>query len=243
MKYRKHFIPIESNPTLFTSLAHTLGVSPTLEFHDALSLSSPELIALVPRPALALILAFPTTQAYEDAIAAQDCNLPDHAAFADDEPVMWFKQTINNACGLYALFHAVANSTARDTISPDSHLDHLLKACSPLPPDLRAPILEDDTYLEKAYAAVARQGDSAVPESPEAEVEFHYVCFVKSHKNGHLDLMDGDRNGPIDMGLLAAENDDVLVETALESVRSFVELAAKDSGFSLLALAPVYPVD
>ena len=104
-------------------------------------------------------------------------------------------------------------------------------------------MLEDDADLEEAYAAVARQGDSAVPESPEAEVEFHYVCFVKSHKDRQLYLMDGDRKGPIDLGLLVAEDDDVLAETALKSVRSFVELAAKDSGFSLLALAPVYSVD
>lgn len=30
--------------------------------------------------------------------------------------VVWYKQTINNACGLYAILHAVCNGDARDSI-------------------------------------------------------------------------------------------------------------------------------
>ena len=38
MIYKKHFILLESNPDLFTQLAHQLGVSTELSFHDIWSL-------------------------------------------------------------------------------------------------------------------------------------------------------------------------------------------------------------
>ena len=35
----------------------------------------------------------------------------------EEEPVIWFRQTINNACGLYAILHAISNGEARKYIS------------------------------------------------------------------------------------------------------------------------------
>ncbi len=105
-QYQKHFIPLESNPDVFTQLTHELGVSPTLRFQDVLTLDEP---ALFPRPALALILIFPTSETYETQISKEEAT--------DEEDVVWFKQTINNACGLYAILHAVCNGDARNFIS------------------------------------------------------------------------------------------------------------------------------
>lgn len=34
----------------------------------------------------------------------------------EGERVMWFRQTINNACGLYAILHAISNGEARNYI-------------------------------------------------------------------------------------------------------------------------------
>lgn len=34
----------------------------------------------------------------------------------EEEPVMWFRQSINNACGLYAILHAISNGEARNHI-------------------------------------------------------------------------------------------------------------------------------
>jgi ubiquitin carboxyl-terminal hydrolase L3 len=80
------------------------------------------------------------------------------------------------------------------------------------------------------------QGDSNVPDSAEDEVDFHYVCFVKSHKNGHLFQMDGDRKGPIDRGILSGP-EDVLAEGGLSFVREFIEReSGRNPSFSLLAL-------
>jgi ubiquitin carboxyl-terminal hydrolase L3 len=116
MAYRKHYIPLESNPVLFTQLIHQIGVSPILAFHDVLSIDDSELLAISPRPALALVLAFPTSSDYEKNLEEQGRLIPDHYETAEGENVMWYKQTINNACGLYAILHAVSNGDARDFI-------------------------------------------------------------------------------------------------------------------------------
>lgn len=114
--YQKHFIPLESNPDLFTELAHSLGLSADWAFHDVLSLDDAELLALVPRPALALILVFPTSVEYEAYIAQDDVDRQDYAGVGDDETAMWYRQTINNACGLYAILHALSNGGGRSQI-------------------------------------------------------------------------------------------------------------------------------
>lgn len=112
--YRKHFIPLESNPELFTELIHKLGLSKSLEFQDVLSLDDPDLLAFLPRPAYALILVFPTTELYEKRVHDEDSLLEMIDGDLPDGDVLFFKQTINNACGLYAILHAVCNGEVRD---------------------------------------------------------------------------------------------------------------------------------
>ena len=45
--YHKHFIPLESNPELFTQLMHQLGGGPSLTFQDISSLDDPSLLAFI----------------------------------------------------------------------------------------------------------------------------------------------------------------------------------------------------
>lgn len=116
-------------------------------------------------------------------------------------------------------------------------MDRLIQQCTPLNPEQSAAILEGDAELEAAYAAVATRGDSAVPGNAEDEVDFHYVCFVKSQRDGHLYELDGDRKGPVDWGVLG-EDDDVMSERGRAVVAEFVRRTGCDSGFSLLVLAP-----
>jgi ubiquitin carboxyl-terminal hydrolase L3 len=113
---RKHFIPLESNPDVFTELVHKLGVSEALEFYDVFSIDEPELLAFIPRPTLALVLVFPTTKAYEKRCAEEEAKAGPYDGHGEDEPVIFYKQTIHNACGLYAMLHAVSNGQARNHI-------------------------------------------------------------------------------------------------------------------------------
>lgn len=119
--YSKHFIPLESNPDVFNQLIHQLGVSSVLRFHDVWSLSEPEILAIIPRPVLALVIVFSTPHQYEDILAEENEMAPEYTKTGEEEDVMWFKQTINNACGLYGILHAVANGCARDFVGMFSY--------------------------------------------------------------------------------------------------------------------------
>ena len=238
-KRNKRFIPLEANPEVMTSLVHNLGLSSTLSFHDVFSIDDPDLLAFIPRPAHALLLVFPVSDTYEKFRHAEDAEKPEYTGSGEDEDVIWYKQTIGNACGLIGLLHGVSNGQARTYIQSGTDLDDLVKRAVTLEPKARAELLEDTEALETASQAAATSGDSAVPDANDS-VDLHYVCFVKG-KNGHLWEMDGRRKGPLDRGELAAE-DDVLSEAALnKGVRAFLKREEEAGGgelrFSLITLA------
>lgn len=99
-----------------TSLVHKLGLSSGLQWHDVFSLDDPSLLAFVPRPAHALLLVFPVSKAYEASREAEDSSISDYTGSGPEEEVLWFKQTIGNACGLMGLLHATINGASRELI-------------------------------------------------------------------------------------------------------------------------------
>lgn len=99
-----------------STLIHSLGLSDSLTFHDVYSLDDPSLLAFIPRPVYALLLVFPVSKAYESSRLAEDEPLPVYEGSGPDEEVLWFKQTIRNACGMMGLLHIACNGGARDLI-------------------------------------------------------------------------------------------------------------------------------
>lgn len=222
-----------------SSLIHKLGVSESLSFSDVYSIDDPDLLAFVPRPAHALLLVFPVSDTYEKFRRQEDADKPDYEGSGSDEQVVWYKQTIGNACGLIGLLHGVSNGPARALIHPESSLATLLEEAIPLKPSQRADLLYESHALEAAHQSAASGGDTSAPAADD-NVDLHYVCFVKS-ENGHLWEMDGRRRGPLDRGQLSAD-EDVLSEHALNlGVRSFLKREESAGGgdlrFSLIALA------
>ncbi|KAH6639560.1 ubiquitin carboxyl-terminal hydrolase [Boeremia exigua] len=234
-KYYKHFIPLESNPVVFTELIHRLGTTPSLCFQDVLSLDDIDLLGFISRPVHAMVLVFPTTKAYERRVEVEDGEVRDVLDGDNVEDVVFFRQTINNACGLYAVLHAVCNGAARTSIEPESLIDRLLEKCLPLPPRERALALGDDEELERVYAEVALEGDTEAPSNAEDEVDFHYIAFVRSHINGHLYQLDGDRKRPLKLALLE-DREDLLSEKCLTVIRSMMSADGDSLNFSLMAL-------
>jgi hypothetical protein len=126
--YTKAFLPLESNPEIFTSLAHNLGLSPTLEFTEVYDLDDD-----VSGEVLAYVLAFPTDEGYDERNDQDDEREIEDGSKefgskerdvrggvkgeSNGEGVLWLRQTIHNACGLYALLHATCNGEARKYIS------------------------------------------------------------------------------------------------------------------------------
>ena len=99
-----------------SALVHKLGLSEKLAFHDVFSIDDPDLLAFVPRPAHALLLIFPVSDTYEKFRVQEDSSKPQYEGSGPDEEVVWYKQTIGNACGLIGLLHGVSNGAARSHI-------------------------------------------------------------------------------------------------------------------------------
>lgn len=223
-----------------SSLLYKLGLSNLLAFHDVYSIDDPDLLAFVPRPAHALLLVFPVSITYEQFRMREDADKDEYNACGPEEDVVWFKQTIGNACGLIGLLHGVSNGPARSFITSDSSLAKLISDAIPLKPTERADLLYESQDLETAHQSAAAGGDTSAPPADEG-VDLHYVCFVKSSKTNRLWEMDGRRKGPLDRGQLGLD-EDVLSEKALDlGVRSFLRREAEAGGgdlrFSLIALS------
>lgn len=199
------------------------------------SIDDAELLSLIPRPVHALIFISPADVYHRvRANDAGDKQLK-YDGSGDDEPVVWFKQTIGHACGLIALLHSVCNGSAKAFIKPDSTLDKILKKATPLKPLPRAEVLYDSDALEEAHMAMAFKGDSVAPLAAEPN-GYHFISFVTG-QDGHLYELEGGWNGPIDRGQLA-DGESVLDEKALDAgIRRFVKAAEGNMEFSMIALA------
>ena len=230
---------IENNPVVFSKLSTALGVEPTLEFHDIYSIDDPDLLSYIPRPVYAVLFTCPG-HVYKRARDVENAEMAEYGGAGDEEPVVWFRQTIGNACGLIAWLHGVSNGEAKKFIIPGSALDQLLKQVIPLFPAERAEVLYKSQELEDAHGAAAKLGDT--PPTAEHNVGNHYICFVKAD-DGHLWELNGGMKGPVDRGALT-EHEDALSERALQlGVRSFMRHAgSQDLEFSMVAVAPVLPV-
>lgn len=111
---------MEANPTVFNTLSSSLTLSKKLTFHDVYSLDDTDLLSFIPRPALALILIFPaSSHEFEDWFKKDEENRHEFVNPNDGNcpsDIIWFKQTIGNACGLYGILHALCSGGARESM-------------------------------------------------------------------------------------------------------------------------------
>jgi hypothetical protein len=178
----------------------------------------------------ALIFLYP-----EDALESINDAPNEYDGSGPDEPVIWIRQTLGNVCGFMALTHSILNSEARNHIIPGSFLDKFQQDAVPLKPVERAELLYNSAELEQLYKEAAQTGDSRAPDAEEP-VDYAFAGFVKG-KDGHLYQMEGWKKGPIDRGVLAA-NEDLFSPKALElGPLQIINLAKASEGrFSCVAL-------
>lgn len=225
-----------------TKLAHQLGLSSALAFHDIYSLTDPDLVALVPRPANALLFTFPDTETSIPHRRQQKATDAVYEGSGPDEPVIWYPQYVRNACGLMGLLHCTVNNPAADLIEKGSDLDLFRQATIPLKPKDRGEFIHDSEVLEKAHAAAAQAGDTVAP-ALGGDPGHAFIAFVKG-RDGHLYELDGGRGGPVDLGVLQ-EEEDVLSENALNlGPLQYVKREESGGGgtmaFSCTVLAPSF---
>ncbi|KAK4659510.1 hypothetical protein QC762_110850 [Podospora pseudocomata] len=242
---KKYFTMLENHPEVFTTLAHTLGLPPSITFHDIYSFSPPSL-AHIPRPCLALIAIIPLTPSWALDRQSEDARLGDPKTYyhgnsnrSSSAPIIWFQQTIGDACGSYALLHCSINGPAASLIHPGSTLDQIRKDAAPLPREERAELLYDNKAFEEAHQSVAAMGDTAEPRDRSVGLGQHFVGYVKA--NGRLWELEGSREGPLDRGELG-DDEDVLSPKALELglgriIKLEHESGGQDLRFSCIAMA------
>lgn len=242
MPPKKMFTILENNPAVMNHLAANLGFdTKSLSFHDIYSLTDPDLLSFIPRPAVALLVIIPNTASWRAIFEAEDRDKPEYPGKGDDDPVIWFKQTIGNACGSIGLVHCLLNSDAAAHIAPASELARIRDDAFPKPMLERAQVLEDSAAFEAAHADAAKLGDTQVPGLDSLEHKGqHFVAFVKA-KDGHLWELEGGRKGPLDRGALK-EDEDVLSPAAVEmGLGKLMRIESEKGGdlrFSAIALAP-----
>lgn len=225
-------IPLESNPEVFTELAYTIGLSPVLQFHDVYSLTDPDLLAFLPRPAFALILLFPISEGYE-------ADRKSALSSSSSKNIQWFKQTIRNGCGLYALLHALLNLPP-DFIVEDLILNQIL--LRNLTPDLST---EETSklvqQLEQVIQLDANFGLKGQTDAPEADddVQFHFVTYIRG-TDGQIYELDGRRDGPVALGSSSSDKDLLTDSTVAERVQFYIN-QTEDQGkdkFAVMAIGP-----
>lgn len=231
---------IENNPEVMTPLAHKLGLSSNFEFYDVYSLTEPSLLAMIPRPVLALLVIIPLTPSWHENRTAEDANKREYEGKGEKEPVVWFKQTIGHACGSIGLTHCLLNGPAKEHIAPGSIISKLREQAIPLGMEERAKLLYDSKEFEDAHQSVAEVGDTIPPSAEDGDkLGQHFVAFVKEH--GRLWELEGGRKGPLDRGALG-DDEDVLSERAIAmGLGRVIDLERNSGGsdlrFSCIALA------
>lgn len=221
-------IPLESNPEVFTEFAKKLGLSPLLAFSDIYSLDDPDLISFIPRPIQAIVLLFPVTEKYEKFKDSE--NVED----VDNSEVVWLKQVVKNACGLYAVLHAMLN-LPKGLITQQSIVDRFRNEIAHAESD---PVKLVQNIAQDMYSSFGEQGQTEAPAADE-NVDLHFVCFIK--KNERIYELDGRRNGPVVLKNDCNTDGDLLDDNTIsERVKKYMSLVEEENAlkFALMGLTP-----
>lgn len=227
----KKWIPLESNPEVLNEFASQLGLDVSQHaFCDVYGLD-PELLAMVPQPAMAVILCYPVTPESDAAQRAEDDRIQAESQTLGD--VYYMKQTIGNACGTIAVLHGICNNLNTVKIRDESFLKLFYDATAGMTPADRGAFLENPPPgapdIEAAHQAAASVGDTAAP-SAEDDVDLHFVCFTC--KDGALYELDGRRKGPVNHGPSSPET---LLTDSVEVIKKFIE-RSNSLSFNMIAL-------
>lgn len=236
MMPERSVVPLESNPEVFSAFAHGLGLDESYAFVDIYSLTDPDLMAFTPKPVKALILLFPLNGFFEASKSDVQGSAP--TSIADDNPV-WFRQSVKNACGLYALLHSLGNNP--EILHGNSKLLSFLQ--SQTPPQSKYADEATDNFvfsISESNSDMFQQGQSQAPDADE-DVNLHYITFVE--KGGKIYELDGRRSqGARLLGEASLAADEGLVGEPLvaDRVQWYMDNADEQSKlqFNLLGLAP-----
>jgi len=163
--------PLESNPDSFNEFIEKLGVKhgkcvDVYGFDD-------ELLELVPQPHYALILCYPNYKAVDKIMRPVYEKLKEEGAKVPDD-VFFMKQKISNACGTFALFHALAQNE-KNLDFGNGPFKQWLDEAKKLGVEERSDSLANSASLSTAHENCATTGETDA--NPNA-VDHHFISYV-----------------------------------------------------------------
>jgi ubiquitin carboxyl-terminal hydrolase L3 len=215
--------PLESNPEIFTSYMHEIGLPKEWAVGELFGFDE-DLLAFLPQPVLAVIanVERPGEKRAEDR-ARGDAQVA--APF-------YMKQTgtLDNACGVIACIHAIYNNLdSIGSLGEGSVLANHLAATQGLSPEERCAALESNTAFQTVHKGKALQGQSGLC-SEQSDVHHHFVAFVRVGDN--LVELDGTKQGP----LIAREGCTDVLRDSVKVVQERLAEGLYTDRLSLMAL-------
>jgi len=223
---KNRWLPLESNPDVINKYLNKLGVAQKWHCVDVYGFDD-DLLAMVPKPTVAVMLLFPITDKYET-YAKEEAGKAGH----QDTPagVYFIKQNIGNACGTIAIIHALANNETRMDLGSGC-FKKFLDLSKAAKPEERADILAKDDDMMQAHESSAVEGQTKAPPR-DAKVDLHFITFV--NVNGTLYELDGRKPYPIAHG---PTTDDTLLKDAAAACKKFIEREPENHNFTALAIS------
>ncbi|KAG2224678.1 hypothetical protein INT45_007923 [Circinella minor] len=198
---KQMWIRLESNPDII----HENGVDQAWNFHDIYGFDEP---SMIPESTVAIIFLYPVNdiskqfrQEEKEKLISQGQDMSDN--------VIYFKQTIGNACGP-GLFHDIVTKAEKMSIKD------------------RAELLETNEELATVHKNAALSGQTK-PRTDNSD-RHYYVCFTKI--DGQLYELDGSKAFPIYHG--PCED---FVQATFKVLLEYIERDSKSYDFSAMALS------
>lgn len=187
-------------------------------------------LSFVLRPVLAVVMLFPISEAYETHRKAEDAKIMEAGAPVDPS-IVFFRQTVGNACGTIGLLHALANNVTDLGIESGSVVARILEEGKGKTPMERGKLLEKSNALADIHADMGTTGQTEAP-AADSDVNLHFVCFVRGAE-GHCWELDGRRPAAIDRGAC-----DDLLTGAATVIQEYIDREEGNLNFVMLALCP-----
>ncbi|KAK2957711.1 putative ubiquitin carboxyl-terminal esterase L3 [Blattamonas nauphoetae] len=165
------------------------------------------------------MLCFPCSKA---SIAPTQPDTPEVIS----HPLFFAKQTVGNACGTFALVHALSNLPL--LVKEESFMSSFIAENRHQPPLQRGYNVTQSETLKMLHDQFCSEGAQS---SIDTGVEHHYSTFLIH--NNHLFELDGRKPGPIDFGD-CSENQ--LFERAILEMNTRNKTLREDQFFSVISL-------
>jgi len=223
-----NWVPLESNPDMFSIFAKHIGLPEGWAFVDVLGVD-PELLTDVPRPCHGVTLLFEYSKNLLKSQVAQRLRLK-AKAHAPKEDVFFMKQYVGNACGTIAAIHCVANAAEKLGVDADSAVGQLLARTRGQSAKVIGAALADMEDFHLASEECAAGGQTEAPEADE-DTNHHFICFVE--RGGHVIELDGCKDRPINHGPAGS---DFLAAATKVIKAEFMEKDPDNIQFNMMAL-------